>query len=211
VSAADAASVTCLLADDHPPVLEFLSRYLSGQGITITASTRDGIEALRRIEETRPAVAVIDVRMPRLSGVEVARRLAEAGSPTRVILYTGYGDRALLADAIEAGVAGLMDKESPLEDLVRAVRIVAGGETYIDSGLGALLLAARSGRLPTLTARERDVLRLLADGCSNEAIAERLAISPQTVRTHLQKAMARLGATTRTQAVATALREALIS
>ena len=70
--------MTCLLADDHPPVLEFLSRYLSRQGITITASTRDGVEALRRIEETRPAVAVIDVRMPRLSGVEVARRLAEA-------------------------------------------------------------------------------------------------------------------------------------
>jgi len=211
VSAPADATVTCLLADDHPPVLEFLSRYLSRHGITITASTRDGAEALRRIEETRPAVAVIDVRMPRVSGVEVARRLVEASSPTRVILYTGYGDKALLADAIEAGVAGLIDKESPLDDLVRAVRLVADGETYIDPGLGAILLAVRGGRVPTLTSRERDVLRLLADGCSNGTIAERLAISPQTVRTHVQKAMARLGATTRTQAVATALREALIS
>ncbi|HKI90663.1 MAG TPA: response regulator transcription factor [Gaiellaceae bacterium] len=205
------AAVTCLLADDHPPVVEFLSRYLSQHGITITASTRDGAEALRRIEETRPAVAVLDVRMPRISGVEVARRLAAASSPTRVILYTGYGDRTFLADAIDAGVAGLVDKESPLDDLVRAVRIVAGGDTYIDPGLGAILLAVRSGRVPTLTPRERDVLRLLADGCSNDVIAKQLSISGQTVRTHVQKAMERLGATTRTQAVATALREALIS
>lgn len=208
---ADEPAVTCLLADDHPPVLEFLSRYLGRHGLTITASTRDGAEALRRIEETRPSVAVLDVRMPRVSGIDVARRLAEAGAPTRVILYTGYGDGMLLADALDAGVVGLIDKEAPLDDLVRAIRIVADGGTYVDPGLGALLVTARTGVGPSLTPREREVLRLLADGCTNDTIAEALAISPQTVRTHIQKAMDRLGASTRTHAVAIALRESLIA
>jgi len=82
-------SVTCVIADDHPPVLEFLSRYLGNHEITITASTRDGDEALRKIEQTRPDVAVLDARMPRLSGQEVLRQLAGRDLPTRVILYTG--------------------------------------------------------------------------------------------------------------------------
>jgi DNA-binding NarL/FixJ family response regulator len=203
---------TCVLADDHPPILQFLSRYLSGNGITIAASTRDGEDALRKIEETRPTIAVLDMRMPRLSGVEVTRRLAASGSPTRVVLYTGYGDRALLNDALDAGVHGVIDKEAPPEDLLRAIRIVAEGGTYLDPGSGALLLGGHvTTRTRVLTAREREVLRLLAAGLTNELIGGELGISPQTVRTHVQKAIEKLGATTRTQAVATALRESLIS
>jgi len=202
-------TVTCVIADDHPPVLGFLSRYLTNQGVTVTASTRDGEEALRKIEQTRPTVAVLDARMPRLSGLEVTQALAASGSPTRVILYTGYGDAALLDAALEAGASALIDKDAPVEDLLRAISVVSAGGTYVDPGLGARLLG-RSGP-PALTEREREVLRLLADGLSNEDIGLRLGISPQTVRTHVQKAMARLGAVTRTQAVATALRESLIS
>lgn len=206
------ASVTCVIADDHPPVLQFLSRYLSSNGVTITASTRDGEEALRKIEQTHPAVAIVDARMPRVSGIDVIRTLQAAGSPTRVILYTGYGDHALLSDALDAGVSGLIDKEAPLEDLVRAIKIVAEGGTYVDPGIGAMLVAAQKGaERRALTRREREVLRLLADGNSNDAIGSELRISAQTVRTHIQKAMAKLGAATRIQAVATALRESLIS
>ena len=205
-------SVTCVIADDHPPVLQFLSRYLSNNGITVTASTRDGEEALRKIEQTHPAVAVLDARMPRLSGLEVLRTLTESRSPTRVILYTGYGDDAMLSDALDAGVGGMIDKEAPLDDLVRAIRIVAEGGTYLDPAAAAALIAQRRrNRNRELTKRERDVLRLLADGNANEEIGAILSISPQTVRTHVQKAMEKLGATTRVQAVAIALRESFIS
>lgn len=205
-------SITCVIADDHPPVLQFLSRYLSNNDITITASTRDGEEALRKIEQTRPNVAVLDARMPRLSGLEVLRRLRESKVETRVILYTGYGDDALLSDALDLNVGGVIDKEAPLDDLVRAIRIVAEGGTYLDPAAAAALIAQRRrNRTRELTQREREVLRLLSDGNSNEQIGAVLSISPQTVRTHVQKAMEKLGATTRVQAVAIALRESLIA
>jgi DNA-binding NarL/FixJ family response regulator len=205
-------SITCVLADDHPPVLQFLSRFLSSSGITITASTSDGDEALRKIQQTRPTVAVLDARMPRRSGMDVLRELAATDSTTRVILYTGYGDDALLSEALDAGGGGMIDKEAPLDDLVRAIQIVAEGGTYLDPTAAAALIAQRRRtRANTLTQREREVLRLLADGKTNERIGDELAISPQTVRTHVQKAMEKLGATTRVQAVATALRESLIA
>ena len=204
-------NITCVIADDHPPVLQFLSRYLGNAGITITASTRDGEEALRKIEQTHPKVAVLDARMPRLSGLDVLRAL-NGRSDTRVILYTGYGDDALLSDALDAGVAGVIDKEAPLDDLVRAITIVADGGMYLDPTAAAALIAKRRrNQSRELTQREREVLRLLADGHSNERIGAILSISPQTVRTHVQKAMEKLGATTRVQAVATALRDSLIS
>jgi DNA-binding NarL/FixJ family response regulator len=204
-------SITCVIADDHPPVLQFLSRYLSNNGITVTASTRDGDEALQKIEQTRPAVAVLDARMPRLTGLEVLRAIRDRGLPTRVILYTGYGDDALLSDALDLDVGGVIDKEAPLDDLVRAIRVVADGGTYLDPTAAAALIAQRSrNRNRELTHRERDVLRHLAEGKSNEQIGEALSISPQTVRTHVQKAMEKLGATTRVQAVAIALRESFI-
>ena len=205
-------SITCVIADDHPPVLQFLSRYLSNAGITITASTRDGDEALRKIEQTQPTVAVLDAKMPRCSGLDVLKRLRASGSPTRVILYTGYGDEALLTEALDAGVGGVLDKEAPLDDLVRAIQVVAEGGTYLDPTAAAGLIAQRRRtRGHVLTQREREVLRHLADGLTNEQIGGELSISPQTVRTHVQKAMEKLGATTRVQAVATALRESLIA
>jgi DNA-binding NarL/FixJ family response regulator len=129
-----------------------------------------------------------------------------------VLLYTGYGDKALLADALDAGVRGFVLKDAPLQDLVRAVEVVAGGGTYVDPVLaGALALARLNKDLPELTQREREVLRLLAEGLSNEEIGKRLFISPETVRTHIRKAMGKLDADTRTEAVATALRQSLIS
>jgi len=203
---------TCVVADDHPAMLTAVAEILGRNGFEIVGTARDGGEALTLIETERPDIAVVDIRMPRLSGIEVATQSATTAPETVIVFYTAFGDQALLSEAMEVGVRGFVLKEAPLADLVRAVQRVAAGEAYIDPVLaGALVNAQLGAPTATLTQREREVLRLLADGLSNDAIGESLAISPETVRTHVRKAMAKLEADTRTHAVATALRQSIIS
>jgi DNA-binding NarL/FixJ family response regulator len=191
-------------------VLRSVCDVLIDAGVDVVGRASNGEEAAAKIEATRPTVAVVDVRMPRLNGIELAAQVSRTTPETAVILYTAYGDRALLSEALDAGVRGFVLKEAPLQDLTRAVDMVAGGAVYVDPVLAGVLASAESERLPQLTKREREVLRLLADGLSNEEIGKRLFLSPETVRTHVQKAMRRLEADTRTQAVALALRQSLI-
>ena len=203
--------VRCVVADDHPAIVEAVGRFLETEGIEVVGTAADGAAALARIEALGPEVAVVDVQMPGVGGIEVARRLAAAGSPTGVILYTGYPEPALVVEAIDAGARGFVLKESPLVDLVRAIELVAEGRTYVDPVLASVLAGPDvTARVPGLTKREREVLRLLADGMRNEQAAKELSISPLTVRTHIEKAMEKLEADTRTQAVANALRMSLI-
>jgi DNA-binding NarL/FixJ family response regulator len=205
-------AVTCVVADDHPAMLAAVVEILERDGIDVLGRASDGQEALALIEAKRPRIALIDVRMPRMTGIEVAQRAAATAPETSIVFYTAYGDRALLTEALDVGARGFVLKEAPLADLVRAVERVAGGDAYVDPVLAGVLVSAQAAqRLPTLTQREREVLRLLADGLSNEEIGKRLFISPETVRTHVRKAMSKLEADTRTQAVATALRQSLIS
>jgi DNA-binding NarL/FixJ family response regulator len=204
--------ITCVVADDHPAVLEAVAEFLVQGGIEVIARARDGEEALERIEQRKPQVALVDVRMPKLGGIELTRRAQRSTPETSILLYTGYGDRALLTEALDAGVRGFVLKEAPMDDLLRAVQSVASGGTYVDPVLAGTLAASSIGnKLPELTQRERDVLRLLADGLANEEIGKRLFISAETVRTHVRKAMDKLDADTRTQAVARALRDRLIA
>ncbi len=205
-------ALRCFVADDHPAIVDSVGRFLASEdGIELVGSAGDGPGALDRIQELAPDVAVLDVRMPGLGGIEVARRLTAAGSPTGVILYTGYAERALVIEAIDAGAHGFVLKESSLSDLARAVRVVADGRTYVDPVLAGVLAGpGAADKIPGITRREREVLRLLADGMRNEQIAKELSISPLTVRTHIDKAMAKLEADTRTEAVANALRMSLI-
>jgi DNA-binding NarL/FixJ family response regulator len=204
--------VRCVVADDHPAIVDSVSRFLDGEdGIRVVGGAPDGDEALRLIEEKRPDVAVLDVRMPGLGGIEIARRLTSAGETTGVILYTGFPERALVIEALDAGACGFLLKEAPLHELVRAVRMVADGKTYVDPVLAGVLAGPDvEERLPGVTKREREVLRLLADGMRNEEVARTLSISPVTVATHVKKAMSKLEADTRTEAVATAIRQSLI-
>jgi DNA-binding NarL/FixJ family response regulator len=205
-------AITCIVADDHPAMVEAVCDVLTEGGVSIVGRARDGEDALTKIETRKPDVALIDVRMPRLGGIELARRAATSAPETAIILYTAYGDRALLTEALDAGARGFVLKEAPLADLTRAIELVARGGTYVDPVLAGYLASVQTtDKLPSLTQRERDVLRLLADGHSNEEIGKRLFISPETVRTHVRKAMSKLEADTRTQAVATALRQSLIS
>jgi len=204
--------ITCVVADDHPAVLEAVAEYLAQAGVEVVSRAHDGEEALQQIEERKPQVALIDVRMPKLGGIELTRRAQRSTPDTAILLYTGYGDRALLTEALDAGVRGFVLKEAPMDDLLRAVKSVASGGTYVDPVLAGTLAASSVGnKLPELTHRERDVLRLLADGLSNEEIGKKLFISAETVRTHVRKAMDKLDADTRTQAVARALRDHLIA
>jgi DNA-binding NarL/FixJ family response regulator len=211
-SPAEAHPRTVVAADDHPAMLAGVVDLLVRNGFDVVGSAGDGRAALELVERTRPGVAVLDVRMPHLSGIEVARAIHASLPGTGVVFYTAFGDRTVLADALAAGARGFVLKEAPLQDLVRAVERVAAGEAYVDPVLAGVLVGGpTSGRMPTLTERERDVLRLLADGRANEGIAAELGISAETVRTHIRKAMDKLDADTRTHAVATALRQSLIS
>jgi DNA-binding NarL/FixJ family response regulator len=202
-----------VLADDHPAILDAVARFLDDvDDVELVGRAAEGTRALELIAELAPEVALLDIRMPGVHGIEIARRLSTESSSTAVILYTASTERAVLLDALDAGARGFLLKEAPLEDLARAIRIVAGGGTYVDPALGGLLAGSDAAeRLVTLTKREREVLRLLADGMRNDQVAQRLSISALTVRTHVKKAMDKLEADTRTQAVARALRESLIA
>jgi DNA-binding NarL/FixJ family response regulator len=204
--------ITCLVADDHPPVLESVSTFLERHGIDVVARARNGEAALAEIDARKPDVALVDLVMPKLGGIEVTRRAARTAPKTGVILYTGLGEREELTEALDAGARGFLLKESPLLDIARAVETVAAGGVYVDPVLAGVIAGAEVARQsPRITKREREVLRLLADGHRNEEIGKRLFISPETVRTHIRKAMKKLEADTRTQAVAEAIRQHLIA
>ncbi|MER3408840.1 MAG: DNA-binding response regulator [Meiothermus sp.] len=200
--------ICCVIAEDHPPVLEALARLLSQAGIEVVGTARDGEEALALVRQLQPEVALVDVRLPRLSGLQVARRLRAVSAATRVLLYTGYGDAPLVKEGLASGASGLVLKESPVEEIVDAVRAVAGGKTYVDSA-AARRLASTEG-IPLLTPREREVLSLLASGLDTDEAASKLGITPHTLRTHIRNLMTKLGARTRPQAVAEGLRRGLI-
>ena len=206
-------AITCVLADDHPPILDAVARFLGASGIEVVATARDGDAALAAVAVHSPTVCVADVRMPRIDGLELARRV---GRETPVLLYSGAADAALVSDALDAGARGFALKDAPLEDIVRAIATVARGDIYVDPVLAAALAATRrpaagAGERKPLSRREREVLRMLAEGGSYTEIGGALYLSPDTVRAHAQRAMTKLGARTRTQAVAVAMRDALIA
>ncbi|MEY2517826.1 MAG: hypothetical protein QOJ89_5190 [bacterium] len=208
--AAASEPITCLVADDHPVILEAICDLFATVGITLAGRARDGRDALMQIEMLRPAVALLDLRMPGLTGIEVARHAGGSAPETAVVLYTAHAELALLREALAAGVRGFVLKGAPLQDISRAIEMVAGGGVYIDPAMMAGLHGAPAQK-PKLTRREHEVLALLADGLSYDDMSRRLTISPETVRTHIRKAIEKLGARTRPHALAIALRESLIT
>jgi DNA-binding NarL/FixJ family response regulator len=201
---------TILLADDHPGILAAVSKYLEMNGIDVVARAREGHEALRLIQETHPAIALLDIRMPGVNGIEVTRRVARCCPQTEVILFSGYGSRAQVVEALDAGARGFLMKNVALAEVLRAVQVVSRGGTYVDATL-ASTLAAPEDDGPLLTHRQRNVLRLLASGERYEEIGRDLFVSTATVRKIMFKVKAELGAATATEAVAAALRHSLIA
>ncbi len=193
-------------------MLDSVSRFLEASGVQVVARAQNGDEALAAIVAHRPHVALLDVTMEPLNGIEVARSAARVAPECRTVLYTGHRDRKLLEQALDAGARGFVLKEAPLSELTRALKTVADGGTFVDAELSAVLAAPGAVQaLSPLTGREREVLALVADGLTNERTAERLGISAETVQSHVRNAMSKLEADTRTQAVATALRQQLIA
>jgi DNA-binding NarL/FixJ family response regulator len=189
----------CLIADDHPALTSAVASYLSENGFEIVGPASDGRRAVALITDEKPDVALVD------SGADLVRALREASPATPIVVYTADGDERLAREVLDAGAIALVLKEAPLADLVRALEAALNGSSYLDPALAKS--PAPGGKL---TQRELDVLGLLAEGLQHEEIGRRLGISSETVRTHLRKASDRLGASTRTQAVATALRLGLI-
>ncbi len=202
-------SPRCLVADDHPALLTAVTSYLEANGFELVGAAADGSEALELAIATGPDVALVDFRMPRLGGVELVKRLREAMPAGRILVYTADARDTEVAELLAAGAHGVVLKEAPLVDLVRALKAVLDGRCYVDPAYAGLGLVGPVRRTE-LTKRETEVLHFLAEGLSYDSIGKQLSISGETVRTHVRKASERLGAATSTQAVATALRQRLI-
>jgi DNA-binding NarL/FixJ family response regulator len=198
-----------VIADDHPALLGAVVSYLSTSGFDIVGTAQDGEQACSVIQELQPDIALVDFRMPRVSGVPLVTRLREESPRVRLLVYTADAEEKDVTAILTAGASGIVLKEAPLIDLIRALNSALEGRAYVDPGL-ATAATSPPGRSRELTAREVDVLALLAEGLSYEQIGLRLTISGETVRTHVRKASDRLGAVTTTEAVATALRKRLI-
>ena len=204
------SEITCLIVDDHEVVREGLRLSLSrAPHIRVVGEASDGRAAIELAERRKPNVVIMVVRMPGLDGLDATKELLEKEPNAAVLIFTAYSERSLLARGLESGAKGYILKEAPHETLVRAIEKVAGGDSFIDPALMPAFLSGKD-REDMLTAREREILQLLADGMSNADAAQRLFISQETVKSHVRHILAKLEADTRTHAVAIALRDAII-
>ncbi len=204
------SEITCLIVDDHEVVREGLRLSLSrAPHIRVVGEAGDGKAAIDLAERRLPNVVIMDVRMPGLDGLDATKELMQKAPNVAVLIFTAYSERSLLARGLESGAKGYILKEAPHETLVRAIEKVANGDSFIDPALMPAFLSGKD-REDMLTAREREILQLLADGMSNADVAQRLFISQETVKSHVRHILAKLEADTRTHAVAIALRDAII-
>ena len=199
---------SCVVADDHPVVLHAVCAYLEAWGIEIVARALDGRDALERIAAQQPEVALVDLGLPNLNGAEAAGAIRKVAPKTAVIFFAGHADLVHATAALDAGARGFVLKEAPLWELARAIEIVGAGGCYVDPAFAGALMESGVARL--LTSAERELLRLVADGLSDKAIGVRVVLSRNTVEKRLATVMAKLGVSTRTEAVALALRQQII-
>lgn len=196
-----------VLADDHPVVLAGVKALLSAApDIEVVGEASTGEAALALVRDRCPDVAVLDISMPGMNGVEIARRLGTECPAARLLALTAHEDRAYLQQMLEAGARGYLLKRSAAEELLRAVRAVAAGGVFLDPAVAELALAAPAAPAPSgsetvLSPREEDVLRHTALGLSNKEIAWRLELSTKTVETYKARATEKLGLRTRSDVV----------
>jgi DNA-binding NarL/FixJ family response regulator len=194
--------IRVVVADDHAVVRGGLDQLLATvDDIELAGSAADGAEAVALVAELRPDVVLMDLSMPGVDGIEATRQIAASGAATRVVVLTSLADDRHIGDALEAGAIGYVLKHAGPDDLIGAIRAAAAGDSPLDPKAARVLLEGRRGRVDRqLSAREEEVLRLVASGLANKLIARKLQISERTVKAHLTNIFARLGVTDRTQA-----------
>lgn len=212
-------TIRVLLVDDHPSLRAGLrSRLEKERDIEVVGESGDGEEALRLASERTPHVLVLDMEMPGLSGVEIARRLRAAELPVRVLALSAHDSEEYIVTVLDSGAAGYLTKQEPLETIVSAIRGVARGEDgWLSRDVAAALMRHRRSKIQDLdnpasllTEREREVLKLLAQGHHNQDIADQLFISESTVKKHVNNIYFKLETGTRAEAVAWAWKNGLV-
>ena len=218
-------TITVLIADDQPLMRAALRTCLQAESdVTVLGEAADGAEAVRLADRLRPAVVVMDVRMPIMDGIEATRKVMAlpGGSPPRVLVVTTFDIDEYIIDALRAGASGFLVKDAPAEEVVNAVRVVASGQALLAPSVTRRLLdlrgrtlhrvpsEARNAALAGITARELTVLRLVARGWSNNDIAVEMGLAPSSVKTHVGHLLAKLGFTDRVQLVVFAYEHELV-
>jgi DNA-binding NarL/FixJ family response regulator len=215
------AAIRIVVADDHQVVRTGFAALLDTQpDFTVVGTACDGAEAVGLARELHPDVALMDVRMPIMDGIEATRQLSEPGGP-RILILTTFDLDEYVYDALCAGASGFLLKDVTAERLFDAVRVIAAGEALLAPSVTRRLIsefalmrprtdAGSTAALAALTARETQVLRLVAEGLSNQEISARLVVTEETVKTHVSRVLSKLGLRDRTQAVVTAYESGLV-
>jgi len=204
--------IRLMIVDDHGVVRAGLERLtVTFDGVDVVGSAADGAEAVELAAELRPDVVLMDLEMPLVDGIEATRRIVAAAEPPHIVVLTSFSDRERILRALDAGAVGYVLKDAAPEELEKAIRAAARGESPLDPRAARALLAARRAPPPSkqLSERELEVLAMVAEGLPNKLISRRLGISEKTVKAHLTSIFRTLDVTDRTQAALWAQRNGI--
>ena len=198
--------ITLAIVDDHEAMREGLARLLAAAGLVVVGVAGTVASGRDLVGLDRPDVALIDIRLPDGTGIDLARQLLAEDPGQAVVLYTGQTDAELLYDGLDTGARGYVLKAGSTDELVGAIERVAAGGSYVDPRLDRILLSPRAtAKVPALSPREREIMNLMAEGLTAERIGEEISVSVETVRTHVRNVIRKLQARNRVHAIALAL------
>ena len=202
-------TVKILFADDHQIVREGLMRLIERESdLKVIAETDNGTDAVRLALQLRPDVTILDLRMPGLDGASAAVEILKRAPESKIVLLTSFTTAADIKRALNAGALGAVIKDCPCEMLIDAIRSVANGEKFVSQEIANIMEEAK--RLPALSPRQKDILRLVAKGFNNDEIASRIGITRHGVKAHLALVFERIGASSRTEAASLAISAGII-